>query len=81
MSMKSTDSPRRVYTRKGACIVCFEGRYYGTSSDSAVRDNVTVTCEKLPSDGGRARIQVTQRRPHAKTVVEVWRSFTLPAKA
>jgi hypothetical protein len=23
---------------------------------------------------------VTQRRPHAKTVVEIWRSFTLPVK-
>ena len=75
---KPSNSPRRLYARSGQAFVNFDGRFYGAPSDSAIDTRFEVTCVKLESDGGRARVQVTQRRPHTKTVTEVWRTTVIP---
>lgn len=75
---KPSNSPRRLYSRNGKAFVNFSGKFYGAPSDSALSLDYEVVCVKLPSDGGRARIEVTQRRPHAKTLTEMWRSVEVP---
>ena len=76
MSMKSTNSPRRVYNRKDVTIVLFAGRMYSAKvKASKVVPAIPVVCTKLPSDGGRARIEVTQKLSEELTVVEVWRTL------
>ncbi len=77
--MKTSDSPRRVYTRFGINCVCFDGKYFG-ATDSNIDPRFPVTLEKLSSDGGRAQARVTQRRPHAKTIIETWRTVALPKR-
>lgn len=76
MSMKNATSPRRVYTRKDATIVLFAGRMYSAKSTATkVVSVLPVTCNKLPSDGGRARIEVIQQVSDELTVREVWRTL------
>lgn len=77
MSMKTATSPRRVYARKDAAIVLFAGRMYSAkSSTTKVTVESPVICTKLPSDGGRARIEVTQVAADGETkTVEVWRTL------
>lgn len=81
MSMKSASSPRRIYTRNDVTHVCFEGRTYGAPATTEITVDFPVTCVKLESDGGKARIEVTQKRPHAKTLVETWRTIRVPTVA
>lgn len=73
MARKSLNQPRRLYTRKGATIVLFDNRYFVAPSRSAVKPTDLVTCAKVPSDGGRARVQVA----FGEGVSEVWRSHKL----
>jgi len=73
--MKPVTAPRRLYVRKSVTHVVFDGKIFGTKT-SKIDSKYEVTCEHLPSDGGNARIQVTQRKPHAKKVVETWRTCT-----
>lgn len=80
MSMKTASSPRRIYSRNDVVHVCFDGRTYGAPAGSALNLDFPVTCEKLPSDGGKARVAVTQKRSHQKTLVESWRSCAVPSK-
>jgi hypothetical protein len=80
MSMKTPSSPRNVYTRNDVTHVCFDGRTFGPTDESGISLDLPVTCEKLESDGGRARISVVQKRPHAKTITETWRSVSVPRK-
>jgi len=78
MSRKTPTAPRRIYTRKGNAIVCYEGRYFGrTAAESKLDLELEVTCEVLKSDGGRARIKVTQRSSGKKIASETWRSVKL----
>jgi len=76
--MKTASAPRRIYSRNNVTHVCFEGRTFGPGAESELTLDLPVTCEKLESDGGRARVQVSQRRPGQKTLVESWRSISVP---
>ena len=80
MSMKTAQTPRRIYNRNGVTHACFEGRTFGPVGESALSLELPVTCEKVKSDGGRARVEVSQRRPGQATLVEVWRSVRVPCK-
>lgn len=75
---KPSAAPRRLYSRNGKAFVNFAGKFYGAPSDSALDLDFPVTCVKLDSDGGRARIEVSQRKPHSKTLTETWRSVEVP---
>ncbi len=79
MSMKTLSTPRRVYNRKGVSHVCFAGRLYGRSEDAtSISLDRPVTCTVLPSDGGRARAELTQVRSDGPAIVETWRSVVIP---
>ena len=80
MSMKTSETPRRIYTRNGVTHVLFEGRTFGAPAESVLSLEHPVTCEKLPSDGGRARVEVTQRRGGRPSLTETWRTVTVPRK-
>lgn len=80
MSMKTASAPRRIYTRNDVVHVCFSGKYFGPGSESALSIEHPVTLELMESDGGRARVQVTQKRKGQATVTEVWRSINVPRK-
>lgn len=77
MSMKSSDSPRRLYTRRGIVHVCLEGKYFGPNGDTAISLDQPVVVTKVASDGGRARVEVTQKRPGRSTLKETWRTVSL----
>lgn len=77
MSMITKDSPRKLYTRKGLPVVCFDGKYFSPTGESAVDVERTVTCEPLKSDGKRARVEVTQKVKGKASIVETWRSVNL----
>lgn len=79
--MKTASAPRRIYVRNAVTHVCFDGRTFGPATDSALSLDHPVTIEKLESDGGRARVEVTQKRKGQKTLVEVWRSVNVPRNA
>ena len=73
--MKNPNAPRRVYVRKGVIHVCFNGRYFGLPVDKSEFSVAhPITAEHLPSDGGRARIKVVQKRKGKSTLTETWRS-------
>ena len=58
--------------------VCVDGtamRYVASVKSDA------VTIEKMKSDGGRSRIQVTQKRKGQESIVETWRSVKLEPKS
>lgn len=78
MSMKTTESPRRIYVRNGVTHVCFDGRTFAPVGESAFDLKLPIVLEKLESDGGRARVEATQRRPGKATISETWRSINVP---
>ena len=67
MSRKSENDPRRIYARKGMTHVCFAGTFFG-SKDSKIDTSFLAKIEGI----GEGKVRVTQRRPHAKGMVEVW---------
>ena len=76
MSRKSVHAPRRMYVHGGTVHVLFQGKRFAAPSASEIADDLAneVFCEKLPSNGGRARITVTCP---GTGVVETWASFKL----
>lgn len=62
MTMRSKTSPRRIYIRTGKSLLCFGGLYYGPSDKkpTVLDKDLEVTCEVLPTVGGRKRVEVTQ---------------------
>ncbi len=76
--MKTASDPRRIYSRNDVTHVCFDGRTFGPVGESALSLEHPVTIEKLESDGGRARVSVSQKRKGQKTAVETWRSVAVP---
>ena len=78
MSMKTSDSPRRIYVRNAVTHVCFDGRTFAPTGETAFDMKLPVILEKLESDGGRARVKATQRRPGKSTLTETWRSINVP---
>lgn len=78
--MKTASAPRRIYVRNDIVHVCFEGRTFGPPSECAIDIDLPVVLAKLPSDGGRARVQVSQKRKGLAPMVEVWRSVSVPRK-
>lgn len=79
--MKTSTAPRRIYTRNGITHICFEGKTFTAPKGTEFDLNHPVTCEKVKSDGGRARLEVTQVRTGVAPKVEVWRSVKVPRKA
>jgi hypothetical protein len=74
MSMKTSDSPRRIYSTMGTLALCHKGVLYGFVAEkdgeaSAFRKDVPATVESVNDDGS---ITVKQRKPHAKALVETW---------
>lgn len=76
--MKTASAPRRIYSRNDVTHVCFDGRTFGPTGASELSLSHPVTIEKLESDGGRARVSVTQKRKGQPTVVENWRTVNVP---
>lgn len=74
MSRKSASAPRRLYVHSGTVHVLFQGKRFAAPADSVIADDLTneVFCEKLPSNGGRARVAVT-----CGGEVESWTSWKL----
>lgn len=60
MSRKTADAPRRLYVRNGFTHVLFVGKLYGTKGETKLSLDRPVTIEQVPSNGGRARVKVTQ---------------------
>jgi hypothetical protein len=75
MMKSSSDKGRKIYIRRSVAHVVFDGKIYGTTK-TLIALHRTVTVEKIASDGGKARIQVTQKVPHKKAIVETWRTVT-----
>jgi hypothetical protein len=73
--MKSSNSPRRIYSSKGTVVFCFGGKLFAPTPDteSTFRKNVPVTVEGVTEDGG---LVVKQRKPHAKVLCETWYPLT-----
>jgi len=78
--MKTASAPRRIYSRNDVTHVCFEGRTFGPTGESTLSLDVPVTITKLESDGGRARVEVVQKRKGQATLTEVWRSVNVPRR-
>ena len=78
MSMKTSETPRRIYVRNGATHVCFDGRTFAPTTATTFDMKLPIVLEKLESDGGRARVEATQRRPGKSTLTETWRSINVP---
>lgn len=76
--MKTASAPRRIYTRNDVVHVCFDGRFFGPVGESKLSLEHPVTLEKQESDGGRARVLVTQKRKGQPTATETWRSVNVP---
>lgn len=77
--MKTTNAPRKIYVRNGITHVCFEGRTYGPQGgETGLSLDHPVTLEHLKSDGGRARVTVTQKRKGKANAAEAWRSVAVP---
>lgn len=58
---KALTTPRKIYSRKDRVIVCYEGRLYASAPGKSKLDaDKLAKCEKMKSDGGKARISVVQ---------------------
>lgn len=56
MTMRANTDPRRIYTRAGQVLVCFEGKYFGASATkSSINPDKEVKCVPAGS-----RLKVTQ---------------------
>jgi hypothetical protein len=75
MSMKSTNSPRRVYRRNGVIHTLFAGDIFGLKGDSVIKTNHEV---KIVGNGD-GTVTVTQRAPKKKGVSEVWSKVKVPS--
>lgn len=74
MAMRSSTSPRRLYSRGGSMVVCYAGVYFGPKANSESKLNIEkeVRIEVLENSGGKKRIQVTQKVGSKPAIVEVW---------
>lgn len=79
MAMRSSTSPRRVYTRGGSMVLCYGGVYFGPKGkeESAINSEKEVRIEVLEKSGGKSRIQVTQKVGKQDPIVEVWNEKNL----
>lgn len=73
MAMRSSSSPRRLYSRGGSYVVCYGGVYFGplANKETKINPDKEVTIEVLENSGGKKRIAVTQRAGKGK-VTETW---------
>jgi len=73
MSMRSSNSPRRIYQYKKSFLVCFGGSDFMPkhNSESTLNPEKEVRIEVLESSGGKKRIEVSQRVGN-RTVKETW---------
>jgi hypothetical protein len=71
MGMKSSDAPRRLYVIGGRVHALLGGKLFAPTNSSKFTATSLVILTPLPSDGGRARVQV---QTQWGSTVEVWRS-------
>lgn len=76
MSMKSTNAPRRVYTRNGVTHILFAGDVFGTKDESKISTKYPVKVE----GNGDGTITLTQRAPKKAGVTEKWGKVKVPCK-
>jgi len=74
MSMKSTSSPRRVYSRNGYTHVLYAGDVFGIKGESKINTKFPVRIE----GNGDGSITVTQRAPKKAGVSETWTKVRVP---
>jgi len=74
MSMRSTNSPRRVYSRNNVVHVLFAGTVFGPNGDTKVRLDTPVRI----TGNGDGTCTIVQRRAHAKGITEVWPQVKVP---
>ncbi len=79
MAMRSSSSPRRVYTRAGSVVVCYGGVYFGpkANTETKIDSDKEVKIEVLDKVGGKARIKVTQKIGSRPAVNETWNEKVL----
>jgi len=72
--MRSSTSPRRVYTRNGSLVLCYGGIYFGPNAKKGTEINSEkeVRIEVLENSHGKKRIQVTQKVGKKPAIVETW---------
>lgn len=74
MRTTAANAPRRLYSRSGSLVLCFDGKYFGPKAKATSKfdKGVEVTTEVLANVGKLARIRVTQKSKGHADVVEVW---------
>lgn len=78
MSMKSTNSPRRVYIRNGVVHTLFAGETFGTKDESKIVPSANERLFVKIVGNGDGSISVTQRKPKQKGVTETWKKVSVP---
>jgi len=75
--MKSANTPRQIYVHANFLHLSFEGRMFGIKrSETSFCIGYDVTVKPMPSDGGRQRLEVTQRYPNGRVYArETWRTI------
>lgn len=76
MSMKSVNSPRRVYCRNGVTHVLYAGTVFGTKEESKISTNHPVKIE----GNGDGTITISQRLPFKAVCSETWSPVKVPSK-
>jgi hypothetical protein len=79
MSMKSSNSPRRVYCRNGVTHTLFAGDTFGTKEESKIVPSAELLVKIVGNGDGT--ITVTQRKRGAKGVSETWGKVRVPCTA
>jgi len=78
MSMKSTSSPRRVYSRNGVVHTLYAGETFGTKEESQIVASDDESLFVRIAGNGDGTISVTQRKPGKKGVTETWSKVRVP---
>jgi hypothetical protein len=81
MSMKSTSSPRRVYSRNGVVHTLYAGDTFGMKGDSQIQASADERLFVRIVGNGDGTITVTQRKPGKKGVSETWSKVRVPCHA
>lgn len=64
--------PRRVYSYKGANLICFAGQRFTSREGSKILSDFPVTKVEALEEGDLKTVTVTQRRRGRKGITEVW---------
>ena len=85
MAMKSSTSPRRIYSRNGITHVCFAGKYFAppAGKETTLDLEGTVTIEETEGNpkSKKAQVIVTQKKKGKAAITETWQSVKVPRHA